>query len=133
MIAYTYGVYDLFHVGHLNLFKKIKQNCNKLIVGVHNDEQVMSYKKQPIISYEDRLEIIKSCKLVDEVYENADLIATDELLFKLKADKIYAGKENLNYLNKYYQVSPEKLILFDRTSHICTSDIIYKIIKNRQK
>ena len=64
MTAYTYGVYDLFHIGHINLFKRIKENCDKLIVGVHNDEQVMTYKKKPIISYDDRLEIIKSCKYV---------------------------------------------------------------------
>ena len=43
MTAYTYGVYDLFHVGHIKLFQRIKENCNKLIVGVHNDEQVMTY------------------------------------------------------------------------------------------
>lgn len=130
--AYTYGVYDLFHVGHLNLFKKIKQTCNKLIVGVHNDEQVQTYKKIPIISYEDRLELIRSCRYVDEVYENADLVTTDELLNKLKADYVFAGKENEQYIKKYYQVNDNRLILLDRTSHICTSDIIKKIIKNRQ-
>ena len=132
MTAYTYGVYDLFHIGHINLFKRIKQNCDKLIVGVHNDEQVMTYKKKPIISYDDRLEIIKSCKYVDDIYENADLVTTDEILYKLNADYVFAGKENEQYIKKYYQVSDNKLILLDRTGNICTSDIIKKIIKNYQ-
>lgn len=132
MTAYTYGVYDLFHVGHIKLFERIKKNCDKLIVGVHNDEQVMTYKQKPIISYNDRLEMILSCKYVDEVYENADLITTDELLLKLKADCVFAGREEMRYIKKYYQVSENKLILLDRTDHICTSDIIKKIINNRK-
>lgn len=131
MTAYTYGVYDLFHVGHINLFKRIKENHHKLIVGVHNDEQVTTYKNAPIISYSDRLEMIRCCKYVDEVYENADLITTDDLLNKLKADCVFAGREKEEYIKKYYQVSENKLILLDRTSHICTSDIIKKIIKHR--
>lgn len=132
MTAYTYGVYDLFHIGHINLFKRIKENCDKLIVGVHNDEQVMTYKKKPIISYNDRLEIIKSCKYVDVIYENADLVTTDEILYKLNADCVFAGREKEEYIKKYYQVSKNKLILLDRTSHVCTSDIIKNIIKNYQ-
>jgi glycerol-3-phosphate cytidylyltransferase len=131
MIAYTYGVYDLFHIGHVNLFKRIKENYDKLIVGVHNDEQVLTYKQCPIICYNDRLEMVRSCKYVDDIYENADLITTDSILNKLNADAVFAGKENENYLKKYYQVSPNRLILLDRTSHICTSDIIKKIINNR--
>jgi cytidyltransferase-like protein len=127
MIAYTYGVYDLFHIGHVNLFKRIKQQCTKLIVGVHNDEQVMTYKNKPIISYLDRLEIVKSCRYVDEVYENADLITTDNILIKLKADYVFAGNENPEYLKKYYQVSPYKLILLDRTENISTSKIKEKL------
>lgn len=129
MTAYTYGVYDLFHIGHINLFKRIKENCNKLIVGVHADEQVETYKRKPIIPYEQRLEIIRSCKYVDEVYECADLVVTDKLLLKLKADYVFAGRENIQYIKKYYQVDDSKLVLLDRTSEICTSDII-KIIKN---
>jgi cytidyltransferase-like protein len=132
MTAYTNGVYDLFHIGHVNMLRRIKENCDKLIVGVHNDEQVISYKKRkPIISYNNRLEIIRSCKYVDEIYENADLITTDELLEKLKADCMFTGKENEKFLKYFYPVSDGKLILLERTSGICTSDIIKKIIKHR--
>jgi glycerol-3-phosphate cytidylyltransferase len=123
MTAYTYGVYDLFHIGHVNLFKRIKQKCSKLIVGVHNDEQVMTYKNKPIINYYDRLEIVKSCRYVDEIYENADLITTDNVLIKLKADFVFAGNENPEYLKKYYQVSSDKLVLLDRTENVSTSKI----------
>ena len=64
-IAYTYGVYDMFHVGHLNLLSRIKDNFDRLIVGVHNDEQVMTYKQKPIISYKDRLDILFSISAAD--------------------------------------------------------------------
>ena len=131
MTAYTNGVYDLFHIGHVNMLRRIKENCDKLIVGVHSDEQVTTYKNAPIILYSDRLEMIRCCKYVDEVYENADLITTDDLLNKLRADYVFAGREEEEYIKKYYQVSKNKLILLDRTSHICTSDIINRIIKNR--
>ena len=128
MIAYTNGVYDLFHVGHVNLIRRAKENCDKLIVGVHNDEQVFSYKKKkPIVSYIDRLEMIRSCKYVDEIYENAEAITTDDILLKLNADCIFVGRENEEFIKKIYPVSIDKLKLLDRTSHICTSDIINKI------
>ena len=122
-VAYTYGVFDMFHVGHLNLFKRIKDNFHKLIVGVHNDEDVMTYKNKPIISYQERLEIVKSCKYVDDVYENADLIVTDTLLDRIKADYVVAGKENDEYIKKYYQVDNDRLHLVERTAHISTSKI----------
>ena len=123
MTAYTSGVYDLFHIGHVNLFKRIKQQCSKLIVGVHNDEDVMSYKNKPIINYYDRLEIVKSCRYVDEIYENAELITTDNVLIKAKANFVFAGNENIEHLKKFYQVSSGKLILLDRTENISTSKI----------
>ena len=123
MTAYTNGVYDLFHVGHTNLFKRIKEKCDKLIVGVHNDEQVMTYKRRPIISYNDRLEIIKSCKYVDCVYENAEVITTDETLIKLNADYVIAGRENEQFISKHYPVDFRSLHLIERTSNISTSKI----------
>ena len=67
-IGYTTGVFDMFHIGHLNILKKAKEQCDFLIVGVSTDELVMEYKnKKPIIPYEERFAIIESIKYVDKV------------------------------------------------------------------
>ena len=67
-VGYTTGVFDMFHIGHLEILKKGKQKCDYLIVGVSTDELVESYKnRKPIIPYRDRFEIIKSIKYVDQV------------------------------------------------------------------
>lgn len=72
-IGYTTGVFDLFHVGHLNILKKAKENCDYLIVGVSTDELVFNYKnKRPIIPYEERAAIIKAISFVDEVVPQVD-------------------------------------------------------------
>lgn len=70
-IGYTDGVYDLFHVGHLNMIQTAKQNCEYLIVGVHGDAVVEEYKHhRPIINENDRKKIIESIKGVDRVEIN---------------------------------------------------------------
>jgi len=67
-IGYTTGVFDLFHIGHLNILKKAKEMCDYLIVGVSTDELVFSYKnKKPIIPYEERKKIVEAIRYVDEV------------------------------------------------------------------
>ena len=67
-IGYTTGVFDMFHIGHLNILKKAKEHCDYLIVGVSTDELVMEYKnKCPIIPYEERKMIVESIKCVDKV------------------------------------------------------------------
>lgn len=67
-IVYVIGVFDLFHRGHLELLKKAKSLGNKLIVAVNGDEMVSSYKRKPFYSEEDRLELVRSCKYVDEAF-----------------------------------------------------------------
>ncbi len=67
-IGYTTGVYDMFHIGHLNILKRAKEQCEYLIVGVSTDELVQSYKhKTPIIPFEERCEIVKAIRYVDKV------------------------------------------------------------------
>jgi glycerol-3-phosphate cytidylyltransferase len=67
-IGYTTGVYDMFHIGHLNILKRAKEQCEFLIVGVSTDELVSEYKhKTPIIPYKERVEIVKAIRYVDEV------------------------------------------------------------------
>ena len=67
-IGYTQGVYDMFHIGHLNILKRAKEQCEYLIVGVSTDELVENYKKKrTIIPFEERIEIVKAIKYVDAV------------------------------------------------------------------
>ena len=73
IIGYTTGVFDMFHIGHLNILKRAKEQCDYLIVGVSTDELCKSYKKkEPIIPYEERKAIIEAIKYVDEVIPQTD-------------------------------------------------------------
>lgn len=68
IIGFTAGVFDMFHIGHLNLLRNAKNYCDYLIVGVNSDELVQSYKnKSAIIPLKERMEIIKELRCVDEV------------------------------------------------------------------
>lgn len=80
-VGYTAGVYDLFHVGHLNILRRAKEQCEYLIVAVSTDELVQSYKnKTAVIPYEERKAIVEAIKYVDEVVPqvNRDKIAAFE-------------------------------------------------------
>ncbi|MBO4476696.1 MAG: adenylyltransferase/cytidyltransferase family protein [Lachnospiraceae bacterium] len=67
-VGYTQGVYDMFHIGHLNLLNRAKEQCEYLIVGVNADALVQEYKhKTPIIRETERAEIVRNIKAVDEV------------------------------------------------------------------
>lgn len=87
-IGYTCGVYDLFHVGHLNLFERCKRECDYLIVGVCDDDYVRKIKgKNPVINEHDRARIVAALKCVDEVH----IIDIETTIDKVKA------YQNFNY------------------------------------
>ncbi len=93
IIGYTTGVYDMFHIGHLNVIKNAKQNCDYLIVGVSTDELVQQEKKKtPVIPFNERCEIISSIKYVDKVVpqHNKDKFAAWE---KYQFDKMFVGDD----------------------------------------
>jgi glycerol-3-phosphate cytidylyltransferase len=92
-VGYTSGVYDMFHIGHLNVLKKAKELCDYLIVGVSTDELAQSYKgKQVIIPHKERIEIVNSIKYVDEtvIQETLDKV---EAWKKLHFDVLFVGSD----------------------------------------
>jgi glycerol-3-phosphate cytidylyltransferase len=73
IVGYTAGVFDLFHIGHLNIIKRAKERCDYLIVAVSTDELVQKYKnRKPVIPYEERKEIVEAIKYVDRVVPQID-------------------------------------------------------------
>ena len=73
IIGYTTGVYDMFHIGHLNVIRRAKEQCDYLIVGVSTDELVQHDKnKTPVIPYEERAAIVAALRYVDEVVSQPD-------------------------------------------------------------
>ena len=92
-IGFTDGVYDLFHVGHLNMIRKSKEMCEYLIVGVHSDAIVESYKnRKTIINEEDRREIVGAIKEVDKAVIN-DTRDKIELWKKYHFDVVFIGDD----------------------------------------
>ncbi len=93
IIGYTTGVYDMFHIGHLNILKRAKEQCDYLIVGVSTDELVQKEKnKTTVIPLVERVEIVKAIKYVDEVVIQPDknkLAAWERYHF----DKMFVGSD----------------------------------------
>jgi|SRR5690554_3207533 len=105
-IGYTTGVFDLFHVGHLNILKKAKEQCDYLIVGVSTDELVSYKNKKAVIPLEDRMEIVKNIKWVDEVVvqENMNKMeAWDKYRFNLMfVGSDWQGTEKWNNFERQF-------------------------------
>ena len=94
-IGYVAGVFDLFHIGHLNIFRRAKEQCDYLIVGVSSDEQVIKSKKtRPYIPFEERLEIVQSCRYVDEaVMIPPDRPNTEDAYYMYHFDVQFSGSD----------------------------------------
>ena len=127
IIGYTTGVYDLFHVGHLNLLKNAKGMCDKLIVGVTVDELVAYKGKQAMIPFEDRIEIVRSIKYVDAAVPqyNMDKLAACK---KLGATLLFVGDdwygtEKWKDYEKEFEKEGIKIVYFPYTHGISSTKI----------
>lgn len=127
VIGYTTGVYDLFHIGHLNLLKNAKGMCDKLIVGVTVDELVAYKGKQAMIPFEDRIEIVRSIKYVDAAvpqYDMDKLAACKKLgaTYLFVGDDWYATEKWQEY-EKEFNKEGIKIIYFPYTKGVSSTKI----------
>ena len=92
-IGYTTGVFDLFHIGHLNILKRASLECDHLIVGVTTDELCKSAKNQkPFIPFQERMDLVEAVKYVDEVVPQTSYNKI-EAWNNLKFDKMFVGDD----------------------------------------
>lgn len=128
--VYVDMVGDLFHVGHLNMFKQAKAHGDYLIVGVHSDKTAESYKRKPIIKQEHRYQMVSNCELVDLVIEDAPLKITRDFILNNEIDYIIHGDDlSVESAEMMYSI-PMQLGIMKTTSYtkgISTSEIIHKI------
>lgn len=93
IIGFTAGAFDMFHVGHLNLLKNAKARCDYLIVGVNTDELIEAYKnKHAIVPLEERMQIVKAVKYVDEVI-SVDTLDKEYIWKKKMFDIVFIGDD----------------------------------------
>ena len=133
VIGYTTGVYDLFHVGHLNLLKNAKGLCDKLIVGVTTDELVSYKNKQAVIPHAERMELVRNIKQVDAVVPQSDMDKFN-MWRKLKFNVLFVGddwfqSEKWKELDKKFKEVGVDIIYFPYTEGI-SSTIINNTLKN---
>ena len=127
IIGYTTGVYDLFHIGHLNLMKNAKGMCDKLIVGVTVDELVAYKGKKAMIPFEDRIEIVRSIKYVDAAVPQYDMNKL-EACKKLGAQYLFVGDDwygtdKWKAYEKEFEAEGIKIIYFPYTKGVSSSQI----------
>lgn len=92
VIGYTTGVFDLFHIGHLNILKRAKENCDFLIVGVTVDELVSYKGKKAFIPFEERAAIVEAIKYVDKVVPQTSMDKM-EAWKNLKFNRMFVGDD----------------------------------------
>jgi len=95
IVGYTAGVFDLFHIGHLNLLINAKGLCDQLIVGVTTDELVSYKNKKPVIPFQERLEIVRSCQYVDAAIAQNHMDKF-KMWKQLKFDVMFVGSDWYN-------------------------------------
>ena len=91
-IGYTSGVFDMFHIGHLNILKRAKEQCDYLVVGVTTDELALYKNKSAIIPFEERLAIVEAIKYVDKAVPQENMNKL-EACKKYNAEVIFVGDD----------------------------------------
>lgn len=127
IIGYTAGVFDLFHIGHLNLLRNAKGMCDRLIVGVSTDELVKYKGKTPVIPFCDRIEIVRNLRCVDAVVAQEDMDKL-QMCKKLKANVMFVGddwyrSERWQEYEKEFAEAGIRIVYFPYTKNVSSTQI----------
>ena len=128
------GVFDLFHVGHVRLLKRAKDMFKEVVVAIDSDELVMQEKRKPIFSQEERLEIIKACRYVDDAlivdrswgphaFEES---VVNDFMDKYKIDAVFVAADDPEYVKYWFGhlYRQGKVVVVPRTQGISTTQVI---------
>jgi len=129
--VYIDGVWDLFHYGHVNYIKKCKELSEHLIVGICSDEDCSTIKRKPIMTSYERMQVLKSCKYIDEIIENAPCFGiSKDFINQNNIDIVMHGDDySQESIEKYYSV-PLQMGIFKTLSYtktISTTNIINRL------
>lgn len=133
-IGYTTGVYDMFHVGHLNILRRAREMCEYLIVGVTTDELCQQRKnKLPIINQDDRMAIVEAIRYVDKVVPQANMDKL-EAVKQFHADAVFVGSDwkgtdAWNQYEKEFAAVGCTIVYLDHTDGISSSILREKLLK----
>ena len=131
-IGYTTGVYDMFHIGHLNVIRRAKELCDYLIVGVSTDELVQKDKgKTPVIPFKERMEIVASIKYVDKVVPQFDknkLAAWEKYHFnKMFVGSDWCGTPQWKKFEEQFFPLGVEIVYLPHTDGISSTEIVQRI------
>ena len=133
-IGYTTGVFDMFHIGHLNILRRAKEQCEYLIVGVSTDELVEQYKnKKTIIPFEQRKAIVEAIKYVDKVVPQEDMDKV-KMHKELKFNVMFHGSDWKNsdmykkYENEFNKIGVD-VVFLPHTDGISSTELAKKLCK----
>jgi ethanolamine-phosphate cytidylyltransferase len=130
--VYIDGCWDIMHSGHFNAIRQAKMLGKTLVVGVHSDEEIMRNKGMSVMNNEERVAMIKACKWVDEVVENAPYSATNDWLDSVNCKYIAHGDDiaiNCEGQDAYgFLKSLGRFKVIKRTEGISTTSIVGKLL-----
>ena len=136
VIGYTSGVYDLFHIGHLNLLKNAKGLCDKLIVGVTTDELVSYKNKRAVIPFSERIEIVRNIKYVDAAIAQEE-IDKYKMWEKIHFDVLFVGDDwynspSWNEMESKFEKVGVRVVYFPYTKGTSSTLLNETLIKLRE-
>ena len=118
----TFGTFDLFHIGHLNILRRARELGDHLVVGVSSDELNYSKKsKYPISCTDDRLKIVAAIRYVDEVFVEESLELKGNYLKRFRADVLVMGDDWVGRFDEFREIC--EVVYLPRTENISTTSL----------